>query len=157
MKSVLEKLTLDLNECGNEAKVESVEVSIAESIEDAIEEELFFSLPTNEIVKIIQKSNIYDAEMYSNIIVRMCEAKGGEAALILNVVEPKEVTFEECVKIISSLKCSPICVRLSDLHNENEKQPEIDYEYEINKLKQEIEELKKQKQTIFKPVIEKPS
>ena len=97
MKSVLEKLTLDLNECGNEAKVESVEVSIAESIEDAIEEELFFSLPTNEIVKIIQKSNIYDAEMYSNIIVRMCEAKGGEAALIINVVKAEDTTFEECV------------------------------------------------------------
>jgi surface protein len=146
MKSNITKLSLLLNESGNEGKIDIVEESIADSIEEVVEEELFFSLPTNEIVKIIQKSDISNAETYSNIISRMCEVKKGEAALILNVVESKEATFEECVKIISSLKSSPICVRLGDLYEENEKMPEIDYEHEMSKLKQEIEEHKQQKE-----------
>jgi hypothetical protein len=147
MKSLLTKHAHYLNK-GDKLKAEATEEGIIDSIEDAIKEELFFSLPTNEIVKIIQKSNISNAETYSNIISRMCEVKGGEAALLLNVVESKEATFEECVKIVSSLKCSPICVRLGDIYAENEKQPEID------KLKQEIEELKQKKS--FKPVTGKP-
>ena len=129
---------------GDKLKAEAAEKVIMASIEDAIEEELFFSLPTNEIIKIIQKSDISNAETYSKIISRMCEAKGGEAALVLNVIEPKEATFNECVKIVSSLNCSPICVRLGELYEENENQPEIDYEQEIIKLKQEIEKLEQQ-------------
>ena len=144
MKSIITKLTLSLNKGGDEAKVEVIEDNIIESIEEAIEEELFFSLPTNEIIKIIQKSDISNAETYSKIISRMCEVKSGEAALIPNVVEAKEATFEECVQIVSSLNCSPICVRLGELYEENENQPEIDYEQEIIKLKQEIEKLEQQ-------------
>ena len=56
----------------------------------------------------------------------MCKSKGREAALILNVVEANESTFKECVKIVSSLKCSPICVRLGELYSENENIPERD-------------------------------
>jgi pyrrolidone-carboxylate peptidase len=143
-------------EKGDKIKTETIEENIAESIEEAIKEELFFSLPTNEIIKIIQKSDISNAKTYFIIISRMCEVKGGEAAIILNAVESKEATLEECIKIVSSLKCSPICVRLGELFTENEMQPEIDYEHEIFKLKKEIEELKQQKRTIFRPVTKKP-
>jgi hypothetical protein len=69
----------------------------------------------------------------------MCEVKGGEAALILNVIGSKELTFEECVQIVSSLKSSPICSHLGDLYEENKNMPEPDYEYEISELKQEID------------------
>ena len=115
MRGLIAKLSLCLNEGDNEAKVEAIEKDIAESIEEAIKEELFFSLPTNEIVKIIQKSEISHAETYINIISKMCEAKGGEAALVLNAIGAKESTFEECVEIVSSLKCSPVSLRLREL------------------------------------------
>ena len=95
-------------------------MTVAESIEEAIEEELFFSLPTNEIIKIIQKSDVSNVETYSSIISRMCEVKGGEAALILNAVKAEEADFKKCVKIVSSLKCSSVCVRLGDLYEEYE-------------------------------------
>jgi hypothetical protein len=150
MISYITKLALLLNE-GDEIKAEVIREYIAESIEEALEEENFFSLPMNEIVNIIQKSDISNPETYSNIISRMYEVKGGDAAIILNAVEAKEATFEECIKIISSLKCSPVCVRLGDLHAEDTKQPEIDYEHTISKLEKEIEQLKKQKKTIYKP------
>jgi surface protein len=133
MKSLITKLALYLKK-GDKLKAESTE------------EELFFSLSTNEIVKIIQKSGISNAVINSKIISRMYKVKGEEAALILNVVESKEATFEECVQIVSSLKCSPICVRLGDLYAEDKKQPEPDYEHEISNLEQEIEKLK-QKET----------
>ena len=98
---------------GDEIKAEAIKEDIAESVEEAIEEELFFSLPTNEIIKIIQKSDVSNAETYSNIIVKIFEAKGEETALILNVVKASEATFEECVKIVSSLKCSSVCANLA--------------------------------------------
>jgi ankyrin repeat protein len=155
MKSLITKLSYFLNK-GDKIKVEAAIEEIAESIEAAVKEELFFSLPTNEIVKIIQKSGTSNAETCSNIIIKMCEAKGGEAALVLNVIEPKEATFNECVKIVSSLNCSPICVKLGDLYTEDDKLPERDYEHEIEELKKEIEKLKKKKETNFKPVTKKP-
>ena len=86
MRKYLTKLILSLDK-GEETEAEAIKERIAESIEDVIEEELFFSLPTNEIIKIVQKSDISNAETYSNIISRMCEVKGGKAALLLNVVE----------------------------------------------------------------------
>jgi hypothetical protein len=98
----LKKLALFLNE-GDKIKVEAIEEDITESIEEAVEEELFFTLSTKEIIEIIQKSDISNAETYSNI-VRMCETKGNEAALVLIAVEAKDATLEECVKIVSSLK-----------------------------------------------------
>ena len=49
----LTKLALLLNEGADEEKIELIEGCIIESIEEAIEEELFFSLPMNEIIKII--------------------------------------------------------------------------------------------------------
>jgi hypothetical protein len=135
-------MSLFLNEA-DEVKADVFEDCIIESIEEAVEEELFYSLlPTDEIIKIIQKSDISNAETYSKIITRMCNAKGGEAALILNVVELKEATLKECVKIVSSLKSSSVCARLGDLYAENECTAERDYEHEIFELKKEIEELK---------------
>ena len=83
-------LTRLLNEGADKEKVEVVEEYIIDAIEEAVEEELFFSLPMNKIVKIIEKSDISNAETYSNIICIMCEVKGGEAVLILNVVESKK-------------------------------------------------------------------
>ena len=52
MKSLLTKQALYLKK-GDKLKAEATEEDIIDSIEEAIEEELFFSLPTNEIVKII--------------------------------------------------------------------------------------------------------
>ena len=102
MESSITKLFHCLNE-GDEIKAESIEESIAESIEEALKGELFFSLPTNEIVKIIQKSDISKAVICSNIISKMYEAKGGESALILNILKAKEATFEEPVKFVPDL------------------------------------------------------
>ena len=56
--------------------------------------------------KSFKRNDISDAETYS-IVNRMCETKGEEVVLILNIVESKETTFKECVKIVSS----PVCVR----------------------------------------------
>ena len=52
MKSLLTNYDLSLKE-GDKLKVEVHEECIIDSIEEAIEEELFYSLPTNEIIKII--------------------------------------------------------------------------------------------------------
>ena len=96
MKSLLSDLSSFLEKGNGDEKVYSLETSIAELIGEALEEGgLFFSLPTNEIVKIIQKSDISNAEMYSNIINRTCEVKGGEAALVLNVVDAADFSRKD--------------------------------------------------------------
>jgi hypothetical protein len=55
MENPIADLTLLLNEIGSEENVTAIEEEIAKSIEEAIKNKLFFSLPTNEIIKIIQK------------------------------------------------------------------------------------------------------
>jgi hypothetical protein len=156
MKTQITKLLKYLNK-GNRDKVNAAEENIAESIEEAIEEKLFFKIPMNEIVKIIEKSNISNAKLYSSIISRMCCVKGKEAALFLNVVEASGATLKECVQIVSSLTCSQVCVTLGKLYKDNESMVERDYSSEVLELRKEIEELKSQKRTIFEPVTEQPS
>ena len=50
-------------------------------------------------------SDILDAETYSNIIIRMCEAKGGEAALLLNYLQYKLKTL--CIRYHKALISTP--------------------------------------------------
>ena len=178
-KELIPKLKTLLNEGGSKEKIEGFEEVIGEEIEEYVEEELFYELPTKEILKIIDKSSIEDIELISTIITRMRENKQEESTLLLNVIKSNETTLDECIQILSKFEHCPICKRTSDLFHENSKLPEQDYEYEILELKKEIEELqnkskendenknkraeikeitlRKEIKTFFSPVTEKPS
>ena len=119
-RKLISKLAALLNEGGKKDKIETCEELIADDIENYIEEKLLFELPTNEILKIVDKSNIENVEQICSIISKMSETKKEESILLLNVIKANEKTFEECLEIISKFDFSPICRRTSELFKENE-------------------------------------
>ena len=124
--SLISKLKTLIEEGGSKDIIEEYEDVVAEEIEKFVKEESFYELPTNEILKIIGKSEIGDVELLCEVISRMIESKGGESTLLLNVIKIEEATLEECIKILSKFKHSQICQRTSKLFNEDNALPERD-------------------------------
>jgi ankyrin repeat protein len=147
---VISKLTKHLNEGGSREEIDALEDAVVESIDEAVAEDSFYSLPTNEILKILQKSSIESVELLSSIVSQMSENKGEESPLLLNVIDPKDATFDDFISIISKFTKCPLCRRIGKLHNINRRLPDRDYEHEI-------EELKKSKKAHFARMTEKPS
>ena len=120
--------------------------AMIKSIEEVIEADDFYSLPMNEIKKIIEKSHLNDASMLKSLVSKLSEIKGRDSIIIFNSIESSELTFEECINIISHAKYCPIFNRICKLYEEESKLPGKDYEAEIGKLKK----------TCFEPVTMKP-
>ena len=139
---MISRLSTLLNEGGTKDKIETCEDIIAEEIIEYTKEDSFYELPTNEILKIIGKSCIENAEIIFNIIIKMRENKGEESTLLLNVIKKEEATLEECINILSKFEHCPLCRRMNELCQENRKLPELDYEHEICDLKKEINKIK---------------
>ena len=79
-------------------------------------------------MKIVEKSEIEDAELLCELVSRMNVSKGEESTLLLNVIKSEEATLEECVKILSKFKRSQICQRMFELFSGDKDLPEKDYE-----------------------------
>ena len=141
-KNLISKLLKLINEGRKKDKIEAYEELIIDEIEEYAKESSFYELPTKEILKIIGKSSIEEAELLCDIISRMCSYKGEESPLLLNVIKVEEATFEECIKIISKFKKCPLCKRINELFQENINLPERDYQHEIEELKKENIKLK---------------
>ena len=161
--SLISKLKTLVEEGGSKKKIEAYEDVVVEEIEKYVKEESFYELPTNEILKIVVKSEIGDIDVLCELVSRTRSKKRGESTLLLNVIKREEATLEECIKILSTFKQCPICQLTSELFNGDKKMPERDYEHEIEILKKEIEKLQnktketEEKKTCFPPVTEKPS
>ena len=97
--SLITKLKKLIEEGGSEEDVEALEDAVAYEIEKFVKEECFYELPTNEILKIVEKSNIADVESHCELVSRMSASKGRESALLQNVIGRKGLTIEECIKI----------------------------------------------------------
>ena len=142
MSKHLSKLSKLLSKGETGEKIEAYEDLIIEEIEKHVKDDSFYSLPTEEIVRIIEKSSINDASLLMELTRNMSKNKGKDAVLLLNVISSEEATFEECVKIISNFSKCPLCSRLGNLFNSDAILPEPAYQHEIDELKKEIEKLK---------------
>ena len=158
--SLISKLNDIIEEGASNDKVEACEDVIINGIEKYIKEEHFYDLPINEILKIIGKSELDDIKLLLDVISRMSEKKGEESTLLLNVIDCKEASLEECIKILSMFKQCRICQRVYELFNENESLLERDYEHENEELKNDIKKLQskgKAQNTLFHQLTEKNS
>ena len=151
--NVIAKLSSILEKKGNRKKIDAYEDVIVESIDEYIEDEAFFSLPTKEITNIIKKCSFDSIDTINKIISSMIESKGDESTLILNAIDFDEATFEDCINIISKFEHSPFCQKTNDLFKESKNLAERDYDFEIKELNIEIDKLnernKKLKQEIY--------
>ena len=143
-KSLIAQLKTLIERKCNEEEYEEHEYLIIEEIEKLIKEEQFYELPTNEILKIINKSTFADVNQLYDLVANMSASKGEESILLLNVINCDDMTLKDCTTIISKFKKCKFCQRTYQVFKENEEMPEIDYELEIKELNEEIERLKKE-------------
>ena len=61
--NLISKLSILINEGANKEIVEPLEEILIESISEAIKEDSFYNLPTNEILSIIRKTQIKDINL----------------------------------------------------------------------------------------------
>ena len=155
-KNVIGKLHVLVNERGKQSKIDAFEEIIIDEIADTIEDEDFYSLPIEEIVKIIKKSEISEASVLIKLVSNTNKYKEAESPLILKAIESSKMSFDDCVGIISCLKNCPICTRIDELYKAERSMPTIDYKKENENLRKEIIELKKTQENKFPHVTKKP-
>jgi hypothetical protein len=90
---------------------------------------------------------------WCKILENISKIQPDNAPLLLNSINLPNITHEECIKIISSLNSSPICVLLGT-SSQNENSLERDWQYEYDQLKIEYDRIKNDNS---KKVIQKPS
>lgn len=156
-KAVIAKLDALLNEHGEKSKIDVLEETIADEIEDTIEDESFYSLPIEEIIKIVKKSRISEAPMLNKLVSSINKYNEEESPLILKAIEPNKMTFDECIGIISCLKNCPICTRIGQLYRDESSISINDCQRENEDLKKEIIKLKEFQRNKFPPVTKKPN
>ena len=135
IKNVISRLSTVIKE-GKSKKIERYEEVLIDSFDEAMKEESFYELPTNEILKLIERNNIESIETIFEIISRMNKSKPNKSVLLLNIIKRKEATFGECIKILSKFEQCPICKRAFRLFKEDQNLPERDYEHEIIELRE---------------------
>ena len=127
--SLISKLKTLVEEGVSKERIEVCEDAVAEEIEKYIKEDNFYELPTNEIMKIIGKSEIGDIDILCELISIMHVNKGEDSTLLLNVIKREEATLEECIKILSKFEQCQLCQRTSELFKNDKEFPDMDYEY----------------------------
>ena len=158
MKKVLSKLAKAISNRESNEEIKIYEGIVVESIEEAAKESDFYTLPIDEISKLVEKSDIESYELLSEIVLKTSEIKEKESPLLLNVINRvEELSLDECVKIIKNFIKCPLCVKIGELFEYENNLPERDYEHEILDLKKEIEKQKLKPKPAFPPITEIPS
>ena len=138
---IIEKLISSINKPESSSNIEFCKELLSESFDEAVEEDSFYELPTDEIKDIFKKyietSEEKDANVISKLIKRVSLNDPKEGFDMLRAVELEEPSFEECIKIISSASGCQICKQLGEQFAEK------NYEFELQQKAKEIEELKK--------------
>ena len=100
--------------------IERKENEIAKNINKYCENSDFYTLSTDVIKEIINKTNINENNDIDTICKLLNNASKYEenASLLLSCFKPQKLTFDECIKILSSLINVPICLKLGELYKQ---------------------------------------
>ena len=79
MSRAISRLNILLSEGASNEIIEAHEELIIDEIEKHVKDASFYSLPTEEIVRIIEKSSINDAKLLMELIRNMNKNKGKDA------------------------------------------------------------------------------
>ena len=168
LKGIIKQLNDAISNKSTET-IESLEKIASENLSDFSQIPLFYSLPLQNILHIVEISELSDEadylELLSVIAKNIDEKYPKESALLLHSIQPKNLQFtlNSIVKIISQLSHCPLCSLLGRLYEEEQTQVTVDYEYQYKQAKKKIKSLKKQMTKYgllnphFHPITSKPS
>ena len=146
-KTVIKKLINAIKENKSEDNINMCVDIIAENIADAVKQTLFYSLPIETISSIVRKSNFSEendpVSLVKTITERTNKSHGKEAILLLNDFSTEKLpplNIDDIISIVSQFESSDLLSTLGTLHEDEKNLLVRDYDWEINKLKREIEE-----------------
>ena len=165
---ILSNFVRELNNKKRDEKIEAYETTLSIHIEELVENNNFYKLPVDRIIKIINKSDFSDIEdeelktLLENIIKNSIEAHHNESEtlLFLQIISQKtqSLSHEEILSFLSLFTDCPLLVQLCEYCNEQEKEVEVDNSYELGILQKEISRMKKELYSIKYPELkEKPT
>ena len=157
-KATIEKLIVELGKIGAEASVSRLERKISQSFDEFVEIDDFYQLPFSSIKNILNLANISDyteasaKPILKTLITKMCEKKKQDAPLLLSVISNPLSTLDECMSLLGCFRGCPLCVRTYSLYEEDSRQVDFDYEFEISEKEKVIKQLSEKIQALEKIV-----
>ena len=163
-KQIVKKLEKEIKGKNRKDAIEILEEQLIKNVEKLSKNENFFNLPLNNILSVISKVDFNEideiTEILHNIIKNIIKAhsKEKETILILQNLNITTISFshEEIFSILELITNCPILVKYCNLYKEQNKEVDIDYEYEIQQKDKEIEKLRQQMSKKFMPITQKP-
>ena len=147
---MIEKTITDLKEAvykKDTQLINGIEMVIAKNIKEYLKNQLFYTLLEEEIffesfLSIIEKIEINDIDTICTILNKASEYKEGKIApLLLYYFKHVIFSFDEIIKIMSSLDKINICNELNDVYIIESQSKINEVNDEINKKDKEIKEI----------------
>ena len=116
MKEIIEELLELIKSGASKSEIRLQECKIIENIEEAIKEPSFYSLPSMEIFQMINMSEINDIGAVCKLVENMSNTKDEEVSIqLLNILDPKEFTLNDCIRVVSKFTKSKFCQHINEL------------------------------------------
>ena len=168
IEEIINKLGEEIKGKKNEEVIHQYESDLRKNFEKISNNEKFFNLPLKNIFSIISKVEFDFIEendkmietiqnIIKNVINKHFEEK--ETILILQNLNLTSISFslEEIFSLLELIRNCPILVSFCHLYKEQNKEVDLDYEYELQQKEQEIDNLKQGIYHGFPPITVKPN
>ena len=146
MKKALGELLHFSNDETESDKREQIISALSEDILKLSTEEMFYNLPVQVMKEIIEASKDSDEnnEDYiagiKNIFSRMSEIRPNDANLLFNS-EFRVLSLDDSMQLLEGMKFNQFLTNILQMHKEDKSEVDVDWEFEIGKLKEEVQRL----------------
>ena len=178
-KLIIKKLNKAINEKKSQDVINELTSILVETITEAAQEPLFYSLPFEHISKIVTKVEFGNEKEVSEpllllqtLIQKTSEFHGNKAISLLNKIKIEQLpplSMDDIICLVSKFTKSELLVKLGELYEYDKSLLRVDYSQENSELKRKIAKLEKKLESVqkktketkgkvpkFSPVTEKP-
>ena len=158
----LEELKAEIDGENRSNIINMMEKKISQNIKEISKTNQFYNLPLNHIFSIISNANfsIIDENIVNilqNIISNTIKFHKNEKETLLLLqffnIENCSLSLEDYIQIIKSFTNCVVLVKLCDLYDQNNKEVDFDYEYELNQKEKIITKMKKELEFSHKAIL----
>ena len=151
MSDCVSKLIDAINQSSdNSMTISMYEQLVSKHIESVLNDKSLYTIPLNNlinIIKLIEFDVLEDPKEFTKTYIKNATLSHSTELDVLDLLKyiqtnNIEYTLNECIDIFNSFDNIPLCHTLVSTYRENESLPDVDYEYELSKRANEIEELR---------------
>ena len=163
MDDLLSKYLLEINGQNQKSDVNKIEQNLGENIEELSKNRNFYKLPLTNIFSVLSKINFIETDDYLELLKTLIRntieshKEEKETLLLLENINTSNLmlSYEETLSLLNLFTNCSFLVNFCNICKEDEKNVEVDYQYELQCKEKEIislkETIQKQKQLILDP------